>query len=158
MNTTIPNAAASETRLSITALIGSTIERNARAQAELIEDILDVSRIIAGKLRIEIHPVDLQSIVDVAVDAVRPAAEAKGITLERRTGALPERFTGDAVRLLKSVVEKSPNEPVVNYHLGIAYHRAGDVKQAEVYLAKAVQAGRPFFGADDARAVLDQIQ
>ncbi len=54
-----------------------TIERNARAQAELIEDILDVSRIIAGKLRIEIQPVDVQSIVDVAVDAVRPAAEAK---------------------------------------------------------------------------------
>jgi PAS domain S-box-containing protein len=80
-----------------------TIERNARAQAELIEDILDVSRIIAGKLRIEIHPVDLPSIVDVAVDAVRPAAEAKGITLERRTGALPERFTGDAVRLQQAI-------------------------------------------------------
>ncbi|HXU03621.1 MAG TPA: response regulator [Polyangia bacterium] len=80
-----------------------TIERNARAQAELIEDILDVSRIIAGKLRIEIHPVDLQSIIDVAVDAVRPAAEAKGITLERRTGALPERFPGDAVRLQQAI-------------------------------------------------------
>jgi hypothetical protein len=76
-----------------------TIERNARAQAELIEDILDVSRIIAGKLRIEIQPVDVQSIVDVAVDAVRPAAEAKGITLDRRVGALPPRFTGDAARL-----------------------------------------------------------
>ena len=80
-----------------------TIERNARAQAELIEDILDVSRIIAGKLRIEIHPVDLPSIVDVAVDAVRPAAEAKGIALERRTGELPERFAGDAVRLQQAI-------------------------------------------------------
>jgi PAS domain S-box-containing protein len=80
-----------------------TIERNARAQAELIEDILDVSRIIAGKLRIEIHQVDLQSIVDVAVDAVRPAAEAKGITLERRTGDLPLRFSGDAVRLQQAI-------------------------------------------------------
>jgi PAS domain S-box-containing protein len=80
-----------------------TIERNARAQAELIEDILDVSRIIAGKLRIEIHPVDLPSIVDVAVDAVRPAAEAKGIVLERRTGELPQRFSGDAVRLQQSI-------------------------------------------------------
>ena len=80
-----------------------TIERNARAQAELIEDILDVSRIIAGKLRIEIHPVDLPSIVDVAVDSVKPAAEAKGIVLERRTGALPERFTGDAVRLQQAI-------------------------------------------------------
>jgi PAS domain S-box-containing protein len=80
-----------------------TIERNARAQAELIEDILDVSRIIAGKLRIEIHPVDLPSIVEVAVDAVRPAAEAKGIVLERRTGELPERFSGDAVRLQQAI-------------------------------------------------------
>jgi PAS domain S-box-containing protein len=80
-----------------------TIERNARAQAELIEDILDVSRIIAGKLRIEIHPVDLQSIIDVAVDAVKPAAEAKGITLDRRTGALPGRFVGDAVRLQQAI-------------------------------------------------------
>ena len=80
-----------------------TIERNARAQAELIEDILDVSRIIAGKLRIEIHPVDLPSIVDVAVDAVRPAAEAKGIVLERRTGELPQRFSGDAVRLQQAI-------------------------------------------------------
>src|SRR5262249_25419349 len=72
-----------------------TIERNARAQAELIEDILDVSRIIAGKLRIEINPVDLQSIVEVACDSVRPAAEAKGIVLERRIEALPARFSGD---------------------------------------------------------------
>jgi PAS domain S-box-containing protein len=80
-----------------------TIERNARAQAELIEDILDVSRIIAGKLRIEIHPVDLQSIVEVAVDAVRPAAESKGITLDRRVGTLPDRFVGDAGRLQQAI-------------------------------------------------------
>ena len=80
-----------------------TIERNARAQAELIEDILDVSRIIAGKLRIEIQPVDVQSIVDVAVDAVRHAAEAKAITFDRHIGALPEQFTGDAVRLQQAI-------------------------------------------------------
>ena len=80
-----------------------TIERNARAQAELIEDILDVSRIIAGKLRIEIHPLDLQPIIDVAVDAVRPAAEAKGITLDRQVGALPRPFAGDSVRLQQAI-------------------------------------------------------
>ena len=80
-----------------------TIERNARAQAELIEDILDVSRIIAGKLRIEIQPVDVQSIVDVAVDAVRHAAEAKTITFDRHIGALPAQFTGDAVRLQQAI-------------------------------------------------------
>jgi PAS domain S-box-containing protein len=80
-----------------------TIERNARAQAELIEDILDVSRIIAGKLRIEIQPVDVQSIVDVAVDAVRHAAEAKTITFDRRIGELPAQFTGDPVRLQQAI-------------------------------------------------------
>jgi PAS domain S-box-containing protein len=80
-----------------------TIERNARAQAELIEDILDVSRIITGKLRIEIRAVDLQSIVEVACDAVRPAAEAKGIVLARHVDALPARFSGDAVRLQQAI-------------------------------------------------------
>jgi PAS domain S-box-containing protein len=80
-----------------------TIERNARAQAELIEDILDLSRIIAGKLRIEIHPVDLPSIVEMAVDAVRPAADAKGITLDRQLGPLPDRFAGDAARLQQAI-------------------------------------------------------
>ena len=87
-----------------------TIERNARAQAELIEDILDVSRIIAGKLRIEIQPVDLQSIVDVAVDAVRPAAEAKGIALDRRIGdaarALRRRRRPPAAGDLEPAVER----------------------------------------------------
>ena len=60
---------------------------------------VDLSRIIAGKLRIEIHPVDLPSIIDMAIDAVRPAADAKGITLDRQLGTLPERFAGDANRL-----------------------------------------------------------
>jgi PAS domain S-box-containing protein len=80
-----------------------TIERNARAQAELIEDILDVSRIITGKLRIELTPVDLHAIIDGAVDAVRPASDAKAIALERRIGPLPSEFAGDATRLQQVV-------------------------------------------------------
>src|SRR4030095_9588327 len=59
-----------------------TIERNAKSQAQLIEDILDVSRIVAGKLHLEVRPVDLATLVDAAMDAVRPAADAKGIVLE----------------------------------------------------------------------------
>src|SRR5262245_12593471 len=101
-----------------------TIERNARAQAELIEDILDVSRIIAGKLRIEIHPVDLHAIVDVAVDAVKPAAEAKGITLDRQVGALPESFAGDAVRLQQAIWNLLSN--------GIKFTPAGGRVQLDV--------------------------
>jgi PAS domain S-box-containing protein len=56
-----------------------TIERNARIQEQLIADILDVSRIVTGKLRVELRPLTLAPIVDAALDSVRFAAEAKGI-------------------------------------------------------------------------------
>jgi PAS domain S-box-containing protein len=58
------------------------IERNAKSQAQLIEDLLDVSRIISGKFRLDIKPVLLTPIVSAALDSVRPAAEAKTIQLE----------------------------------------------------------------------------
>lgn len=58
------------------------IERNARAQAEIIDDILDVSRIITGKLHIESEPVELAPIINLAVETLRPAALAKSIELE----------------------------------------------------------------------------
>lgn len=58
-----------------------TIDRNAKLQARLIEDMLDVSRIISGKLRLETQPVDLSAVINAAVDTVRSAADAKGIDL-----------------------------------------------------------------------------
>ncbi len=58
-----------------------TIERNAHAQAQLIEDLLDVSRIVSGKLRLEMRPVDIAEVVEEAVDTVRPTADARGVTL-----------------------------------------------------------------------------
>jgi signal transduction histidine kinase len=58
------------------------IERNAKVQAELIEDMLDVSRIITGRLRLSLQPVRLSEAVEAALDSVRPAAEAKGVRLE----------------------------------------------------------------------------
>ncbi|MBS2013771.1 MAG: response regulator [Deltaproteobacteria bacterium] len=61
-----------------------TIERNARAQARLIEDVLEVSRIITGKLRIEPRRTKVATVVAAALDVVRPAAEAKGIALRSR--------------------------------------------------------------------------
>ena len=76
-----------------------TIERNAKAQAVLIEDILDVSRIITGKLRLETQPIELGTIARAAVEAVRPSAEAKGIQLETSIAALPAGFRGDPSRL-----------------------------------------------------------
>ena len=58
-----------------------TIERNAHVQAQLIADILDVSRIVTGKLRLELRPLDLEPVIDAAIDALRPAADAKGVDL-----------------------------------------------------------------------------
>ena len=60
-----------------------TIERNARAQAQLVDDLLDVSRIITGKLRMDVRPADPNSFIDAAVEAVRPAAEAKGVRVQK---------------------------------------------------------------------------
>ena len=59
-----------------------TIERNARAQEQLIADILDMSRIVTGKLRLELTPCDVRPVIDAALDAVRPAADAKGVQLD----------------------------------------------------------------------------
>jgi signal transduction histidine kinase len=58
------------------------IERNARLQAQLIEDLLDVARIVEGKVRLQIRPVDLSDVVHNAVETVRPAAEAKDVRLQ----------------------------------------------------------------------------
>ena len=65
------------------------IERNARAQAQLIDDLLDVSRIIAGKVRLEVERVDIMDIVDAALASVRPAAEAKDMSI-KVSGTVPE--------------------------------------------------------------------
>ena len=76
-----------------------TIDRNAKLQARLIDDMLDVSRIISGKLRLDAQPVDLTSVINAAVETLRPAAEAKHIrmyvTLDFGTGSV----LGDPVRL-----------------------------------------------------------
>ena len=59
-----------------------TVERNARVQAQLIDDLLDVSRIVSGKLVMEMEPADIGAVVGAAVETVRPVAEAKGVRLE----------------------------------------------------------------------------
>ncbi len=60
-----------------------TIERNAKSQSQLIDDLLDVSRIITGKLQIDQARLDVSKVVDAAIDAIRPAAEAKSIRFEK---------------------------------------------------------------------------
>ena len=58
------------------------IDRNARVQAQLIDDLLDVSRIVSGKLNLDVRPLDITSVARAAINVVRPAADAKGILLE----------------------------------------------------------------------------
>ena len=80
-----------------------SIERNARVQARLIEDLLEVSRIVTGKLRIQVRPVDLAAIVDAAVEVVQPAAMAKQLTLDVSIAVRPAMTAGDPDRLQQVV-------------------------------------------------------
>ena len=80
-----------------------TIERNARAQSQLIEDLLDVSRIITGKLRIDIRPVNPNAFIEAAIEAVAPAAEAKGVRIQRIMDTGVVTVAGDPVRLQQVV-------------------------------------------------------
>jgi PAS domain S-box-containing protein len=79
------------------------IERNAWAQKQIIEDILDVSRVITGKLQLHLGPVDLTSVVNVALDAVRPTIEVKDIKIETQFQQGLKIIAGDADRLQQVV-------------------------------------------------------
>ena len=77
----------------------TAIERNAKSQAQLIEDILDVSRIISGKMRLTVRPVDLTDVIEAAIDSVRPAADAKEIKIQRVVDSGVGLISGDSDRL-----------------------------------------------------------
>ncbi len=81
----------------------ATIERNARAQNQLIEELLDVSRIITGKLRLDVRQVDLLSVVEAAVEVVQPTAETKGVRLQAILDPLAGPVSGDPARLQQIV-------------------------------------------------------
>jgi PAS domain S-box-containing protein len=80
-----------------------TIERSARIQSKLIEDLLDSARVARGQLRLEVQPVDLTAVIEAAVDVMHPAAEAKEIELHRTFVAEREVITGDPDRLQQIV-------------------------------------------------------
>ena len=80
-----------------------TIERNARIQTQLIDDLLDVSRIISGKLNLEVQSVDISSAVEAAITVVRPASEAKGIRLTYTRDPVIGSISGDSSRLQQIV-------------------------------------------------------
>jgi PAS domain S-box-containing protein len=79
------------------------IERSGKAQALLIDDLLDTARIISGKLRLEVGPVDMVSVIEQAVQTIRPASDAKGISLEAQLPPEIVQITGDPARLQQVV-------------------------------------------------------
>ncbi|MDZ4753467.1 MAG: ATP-binding protein [Phycisphaerae bacterium] len=81
----------------------SVIERNARVQAQLIADLLDMSRIIAGKMRIEVQQVELPLVVEAALESIRPAAEAKDVKIVSVLEPITEPVHGDPARLQQVV-------------------------------------------------------
>ncbi len=102
----------------------ATIERNARAQVRLIEEVLDVSRIMTGKLKLDLKVVDLASVLRASIDVVAPSAIAKNITIESNVQMDPCPFYGDAGRLqqvvwnlLSNAVKFTPKGGRVNVRL-----------------------------------------
>lgn len=79
------------------------IERNARAQIRLVDDLLDLSRIMAGRIRLDVHRVVLEEIVQGALESARPAADAKGVHLDHSFRTDDHVVCGDAVRLQQVV-------------------------------------------------------
>ncbi len=76
-----------------------TIERNARSQTQIIEDLLDMSRIISGKVRLDVRRVDLTAVVSAAIETVRHSAQARGVKLHAALDPLAGPVSGDANRL-----------------------------------------------------------
>jgi PAS domain S-box-containing protein len=77
----------------------AAIDRNARMQAQLIADLLDMNRIVSGKMRLDVQRVELPVVIHAALDSMRPAAEAKGVRIQTLLEPMPEPIHGDPARL-----------------------------------------------------------
>jgi PAS domain S-box-containing protein len=122
-----------------------TIERNARAQAQLIDDLLDVSRIITGKLRLDMRAINPNAFIESAIEAVRPGAESKGVRIQKIMDTGVTSVAGDPVRLqqivwnlLSNAVKFTPRGGLiqlrlsrVNSHVEIAVSDTGQGINAE---------------------------
>ena len=111
------------------------IERNAAAQARLVEDLLEISRITTGKLRLDVRPFDLVTLATTAIDSIKPTAEARGVAIERSfetpslpTGGDPDRLQQVIWNLLSNAVKFTPAGGVVT----VALRRSGDIDEISV--------------------------
>jgi PAS domain S-box-containing protein len=114
-------AAADEADIKKTAEI---IERSGKMQLQLIEDLLDNARIISGKLKLEVQPVSLDSVVNAALDVMRPAAQAKGIELRSDLDPVAGQIIGDPRRLqqvvwnlLSNAIKFTPQSGIVELRM-----------------------------------------
>ncbi|BCL33635.1 response regulator [Nostoc sp. MS1] len=118
------------------------IERNANSQVQLIEDILDVSRIIRGQLRLNLCPVTLVNVVEAALEAVRPLAEAKNIKIHTLLDYSLTHVNGDATRLqqivwnlLTNAIKFTPKDGEVDVKLeGVYDESTGDLTHAQIQI------------------------
>ncbi|MBV8780962.1 MAG: PAS domain S-box protein [Phycisphaerae bacterium] len=115
------------------------IERNARAQTQIIDDLLDMSRIISGKIRLDVQKVELAETVEAAIGTVRPAAVAKDIRIQAILDPLPHPVSGDPNRLqqvfwnlLSNAVKFTPKggriqvrQQRINSHIEVSVHDSG---------------------------------
>jgi len=104
------------------------IERNTRLQAQLIDDLLDISRIVTGKLRLELRAVTVRSIVEAAVESAQPVAHAKGVALLREFDSAPDAILCDPSRmqqviwnLLSNAIKFTPE----GGHVSLSVERRG---------------------------------
>jgi len=112
-----------------------TIEQSAKTQARLIEDLLDVSRIVSGKLRLEVRSVQMADVIAAAVETIRPAAEAKNITLRLQLQPVGIAVAGDSNRLqqvvwnlLSNAIKFTPNDGEVS----VLLQRQGSLLQVVI--------------------------
>ncbi len=106
------------------------ITRNARSQAQLIDDLLDVSRIITGRLRLDVRPADPVAFIEAAIEAVSPAAQAKGVrvqtVIDTGVGAVagdPQRLQQVVWNLLSNAIRFTPRDGLVQVRLERVHSR-----------------------------------
>lgn len=112
------------------------IERNAKTQSRIVEDLLDISRIISGKLRIRQDPVDLAAAIHAALEAIRPAYEAKRIDIDISLKPVNGTIYGDADRLQQifwNIFSNSVKFTPIGGRISAGLHQAGE--HVEVYIS-----------------------